>query len=80
MIYPQRLRRTACPWQWVSTTTFVLVLTIWDSAVEDTVVNQNHTRDSELDGLDEESRQASPSLYRRTLSRAFAWGGYEVGA
>ena len=74
------LRHTACPWQWVSTTTFVLVLTIWDSAVEDTVVNQNHTRDSELDGLDEESREAGPSLYRRTLSRAFAWGGYEVAA
>jgi hypothetical protein len=66
------------PWQWVSTTTFVLVLTIWEMAVEDTVVN--HTRGSELNGLDEEPREASPSMYRKRLSRALGWGGYEAGA
>jgi len=56
----------------------VLVLTIWEMAVEDTVVN--HMRGSELDGLDEEPREASPSMYRKRLSRALGWGGYEAGA
>ena len=40
----------------------------------------NHTRGSELDGLDEEPREASPSMYRKRLSRALGWGGYEAGA